>query len=231
MDAIILAAGKGTRMRPLTNDTPKPLLKVQGRPIIEWSLLNLAPIVERVIVVAKYLKPQIEAYMAEQTIVSDYVIAEQLPEPLGTGHALQVCREHLSSDSFLVLNGDDLFDGHALAKMKDEPAAILALEIDDPTAYAAIIQNEDGYVERLHEKPPAGMYPPPVKVSIGAYKLTTQIFEHDIQLSERGEYELPDYVTYLASQVNMSVITSDFWQPVGNPHDLEVAQTVDIPRV
>jgi bifunctional UDP-N-acetylglucosamine pyrophosphorylase/glucosamine-1-phosphate N-acetyltransferase len=153
MDAIILAAGKGTRMRPLTNDTPKPLLIVQGRPILEWSLLSLAPLVERVIVVAKYLKPQIEAYMAQQDIIPDYVIAEQLPEPLGTGHAVQVCREYLTGDDFFVLNGDDIFDGHALAKMKDEPSAILAIERDDPTAYAAIIQNEDGYVSRLREKP------------------------------------------------------------------------------
>ena len=231
MDAIILAAGKGTRMRPLTDDIPKPLLKVQGRPIIEWSLLNLAPIVDRVIVVAKYLKPQIEAYMAEQNIISDYVIAEQLPEPLGTGHAVQVCREYLTGDEFLVLNGDDVFDGRALAKMKDVPAAILALELDDPTAYAAIIQNEQGFVERLHEKPTAGMYPPPVKVNIGAYKLTTQIFDYDIQKSERGEYEITDYVSYLATQTDMHVITSDFWQPVGNPADFEFAQTVDIPRV
>ncbi len=229
MDAIILAAGKGTRMRPLTDDTPKPLLEVQGRPILAWTLSALAPICERVIVVAKYLKPQVEAYMAEQDIIRDYVIAEQLPEPLGTGHALQVCREYLTGDSFLALNGDDIFDARALAKMKDVPAAILALELDDPTAYAAIIQNERGYLERLHEKPPAGMYPPPVKVSIGAYKLSTKIFDYDIQKSARGEYEITDYVSYLATQDDVSVITADFWQPVGNPQDFEVAQTVTIP--
>ncbi len=230
MDAIILAAGKGTRMRPLTNDTPKPLLDVQGKPIIEWTLENLAPICERVIVVAKYLKPQVEAYMANQTIFAEYAIAEQLPEPLGTGHALQVCQPLLKSDSFIVLNGDDLFDPVALAKMKDVPAAILGIERDDPTAYAAIIQNADGYLEKLHEKPPAGMYPPPVNVSIGAYKLTQAIFEYDIQMSERGEYELPDYVSYLATKIPMHVITSNFWQPVGNPDDLAYAQTIDIPR-
>lgn len=231
MDAIVLAAGKGTRMRPLTNNTPKPLLEVQGRPILAWTLSMLAPICERVIVVAKYLKPQIEAYMAEQNIISDYAIAEQLPEPLGTGHAVQVCRPLLKSDSFIVMNGDDLFDGRALAKMKDEEAAILAIERDDPTAYGVIIQNERGYLDRLHEKPPAGMYPSPAKVNIGAYKLTTKIFDYDIQKSSRGEYEITDYVSYLAGQVDVAVITSDFWQPVGNPDDLEVAQTVEIPGV
>jgi len=231
MDAILLAAGKGTRMRPLTNDTPKPLLKVQGQPIMAWTLRNLAPMCERVIVVAKYLKPQIEAYMAEQDIITDYAIAEQLPEPLGTGHAVQVCRPLLKSESFIVLNGDDLFDGRALAQMKDKEAAILAVERDDPTKYAAIIQNERGFLEKLHEKPPAGMYAAPVKVNIGAYKLTTKIFDYDIQKSERGEYEITDYVSYLAGQVDVSVITTDFWQPVGNPDDLDYAQTIDIPTV
>ena len=231
MDAIILAAGKGTRMRPLTDDKPKPLLEVQGRPILAWTLSAVAPICERVIVVAKYLKPQIEAYMKAQNIIRDYVIVEQLPEPLGTGHAVQVCREHLTGDSFLVLNGDDIFDARALAKMKDVPAAILAVERDDPTAYAAIVQNEWGYLERIHEKPPAGLYPPPVKVNIGAYKLTTQIFNYDIPKSARGEYEVTDYASYLATQLDVAVITTDFWQPVGNPRDLEVAQTIEIPGV
>lgn len=230
MDAIILAAGRGTRMRPLTDDTPKPLLEVQGKPIIAWTLETLAPLCDNVIVVAKYLKPQIEAYMAQQTIVKNYAIAEQLPKPLGTGHAVQACRPYLKSDDFIVINGDDLFEPSSLAKMAEVPVGILALELDDPTAYSAILTDDEGYVTKIHEKPPAGMYPPPVNVSIGAYKLTQQIFEYDIQLSERGEYELPDYVSYLATQVPMHVITSEFWQPVGNPDDLDYAQTIEIPR-
>lgn len=231
MDAILLAAGKGTRMRPLTNDTPKPLLQVQGKPIMAWTLGNLAPLVDRVIVVAKYLKPQIEAYMQTQTLVSDYVIVEQLPEPLGTGHAVQVCRPHLKSDTFFVLNGDDLFDGQALARMKtlDSPA-LLAVEREDGSKYGVVVQNDAGYLARLHEKPAPGTYPAPVKVNIGAYKLTTQIFDYDIQPSARGEYELTDYLSYLATVRDVAVITTDFWQPVGNPDDLAYAQTIDIPQ-
>ena len=231
MDTILLAAGKGTRMRPLTNDTPKPLLKVQDRPIMEWTLRNVADISNRVIVVAKYLKDQIEEYMATQTIIEDYVIVEQLPKPLGTGHAVQVCQPHLKSDSFLVLNGDDLYDPRAITLMKATSAAILTVERDDPTRFGVVVQNDRGYLERLHEKPAAGIYTPPVKVNIGAYKMTTQIFEYDIQLSERGEYELTDYMTYLATQINVSVITTEFWQPVGNPDDLAHAQTIDIPKI
>lgn len=231
MDAILLAAGKGTRMRPLTDDTPKPLLKVQDRPIMEWTLLNIAPLADRVIVVAKYLKSQIEDYMAAQTIMQDYVIVEQLPEPLGTGHAVQVCQPYLKSEHFLVLNGDDLYDPRALQRMAATAAAILTVERDDPTRFGVVVQNDSGYLQRLHEKPAEGIYTPPVKVNIGAYKMTTQIFDYGIQKSERGEYELTDYMTYLATQINVSVITTDFWQPVGNPDDLAHAQTITLPTL
>jgi NDP-sugar pyrophosphorylase family protein len=71
LDGIILAGGKGTRMRPLTLDTPKPLLLVQGRPILEWSLMSLHGIVDHVLIVVKYLKEQIADYMATQTLFPD----------------------------------------------------------------------------------------------------------------------------------------------------------------
>ena len=88
MDGVILAAGKGTRMRPLTLKTPKPLMDLQGRPILAWSLMSLRRIVDRLLVVVSYLKAQIEAFMARQTFFGDYTLVEQLPSPLGTAHAL-----------------------------------------------------------------------------------------------------------------------------------------------
>ena len=109
MDGIILAGGIGKRMRPLTLTTPKPLLQLQGHPILAWSLMSLRGVVERVLIVVHYLKNQIAAYMAAQTIFAEYQLVEQLPEPLGTGHALHCCRAQLRSDDFLVINGDDLF--------------------------------------------------------------------------------------------------------------------------
>lgn len=228
MDAIILAGGKGTRMRPLTDDTPKPLLLVQGRPILEWSLYSLRPSADRVIVVAKYLKPQIEAYMAAQTVFEDWQIVEQLPEPLGTGHAVMCCQPYLKSETFLVINGDDLFGAKALSALSQVEAGVLAVEREEASLYGVLITDQSGRLTRIHEKPEPGTYPPPVKVNIGAYKLTRQIFDYDLPKSKRGEYELTDYVTYLASQANVQVVVSDFWLPIGNPADYDAAQTADI---
>src|SRR5262245_42861261 len=106
MDAIILADGLGTRLRPHTLTTPKPLLSVQGRPILDWTLGALPDAVTRVIVVVNYLAEQIEEYLKSQTHFRDWRTVRQ-NQPRGTGDALMSCREHVHADKLLVLNGDD----------------------------------------------------------------------------------------------------------------------------
>src|SRR5437773_632458 len=108
MDAIILAAGLGTRLRPHTLTTPKPLLPLRGRPILDWTLGALPPAVDRVLVVVHYLAEQVEAYLRTQTHFARWQTVPQ-GEPRGTGDALRRCREHVRSDHLLVLNGDDLY--------------------------------------------------------------------------------------------------------------------------
>src|SRR5262249_36369279 len=108
MDAIILAAGLGTRLRPHTLTTPKPLLPVRGRPILDWALGALPTCVDRVLVVVNYLAAQIESYMREQTHFGQWETVLQ-ERPRGTGDAFRCCRERLRTDRFLVLNGDDLY--------------------------------------------------------------------------------------------------------------------------
>jgi bifunctional UDP-N-acetylglucosamine pyrophosphorylase/glucosamine-1-phosphate N-acetyltransferase len=231
MDAIVMAGGKGTRMMPLTAETPKPLLVVAGRPILEWSLLALRPSASRVIVVAKYLKPQIDAYMARQTVFSDYVVVEQNPEPLGTGHAVQVCADVLTGDRFLVMNGDDLFNAGAIARLAAEDAGLLAIAHDEPSRFGVVVTDADGRVLRLHEKPAPGTYPPPVRVNIGLYKLTSAVLGYDLPRSPRGEYELTDYVTRLAQETPVRMVETDFWFPIGDPAALAAAQALDVERL
>src|SRR5467141_1695469 len=103
MDAVILAAGLGTRLRPHTLTTPKPLLPVRGRPILDWILGALPPSVDRVVVVVHYLSDQVEAYLRSQHWFSRFVTVFQ-ETPRGTGDALRQCRRQLASDHFLVLN-------------------------------------------------------------------------------------------------------------------------------
>src|SRR5205814_320302 len=132
MDAIILAAGLGTRLRPHTLTTPKPLLPVRGRPILDWALGALPRQVDRVLVVVNYLAEQIEAYLKTQRHVPAWEAVRQ-HEPRGTGDALRGCRGHLrGSGSFLVLNGDDLYGAADLAELASRPAGLLVHEVDEP---------------------------------------------------------------------------------------------------
>src|SRR5215831_15425464 len=116
MDAVLLCAGLGTRLRPHTLTTPKPLLPVRGRPILDWTLGALPAAVDRVIVVVHYLAEQIEEYLGSQRRIQEWAIVPQ-GEPRGTGDALRRCRDQVESDRFLVLNGDDLFGAADLAAL------------------------------------------------------------------------------------------------------------------
>ena len=88
MDAIIMAAGFGTRLRPHTLTTPKPLLPVQGRPILEWALGSLPPTIDRVLVVVNYLAEQLEAYLRTQKYFTQWETVRQAV-PRGTGDAVR----------------------------------------------------------------------------------------------------------------------------------------------
>src|SRR5262245_65409442 len=115
MDAVLLAAGLGTRLRPHTLTTPKPLLPVQGRPILDWTLGAWPPEVDRVLVVVHYLAEQFDDYLMSQRHIAQWRTVPQ-GKAEGTGHALNVCRDLIQSDHFLVLNGDDLYGAADLAR-------------------------------------------------------------------------------------------------------------------
>src|SRR5262249_10170265 len=96
MDAVIMAAGLGTRLRPHTRTTPKPLLPIRGRRILDWALGALPPAVDRVLVVVNYLAEQVEAYLRSQKHFAQWQAVRQ-EQPRGTGDALRSCRPHLHS--------------------------------------------------------------------------------------------------------------------------------------
>ena len=228
MDGVILAAGMGKRMRPLTLDLPKPLLLLQGEPILAWSLRSLRGIVDRVLIVVGYLKDQIESYMAAQNIIESYAIVEQVPAALGTGHALASCRTHLRGDDFVVINGDDLYSRAALRELCRRDYAILAAKRADFQHYGVIQRGERGHFRGIDEKPARDKYRAPQACSIGAYKLRRGIFDYRIGLSRRGEYEISDGVSLAARDHAVAVVESPFWLPIGDAAALKAAQAVDL---
>lgn len=230
MDGIILAGGAGTRMRPLTLTKPKPLLELQDRPILAWSLMSLRGIVERVLIVVHFRQEQIADFMAAQTIFAEYQLVEQLPKPLGTGHALACCREKLAGDDFLVINGDDLYPAAALRSLSAYDFGILSNRRDDYQRFGVLVQDEAGALLHIDEKPPRGRYASPAPCNVGAYKFASDIFEYAPAKSARGEFEITDYVSAAALDRRVAVLESPFWLPIGDPEALAAAQTVDLAR-
>lgn len=224
MDAIILAAGLGTRLRPHTLSTPKPLLPVQGRPILDWALGALPAPVDRVVVVVHYLAEQLEAYLRSQRHVPDWEIVRQ-DQPRGTGDALRACRERLRSDHFLVLNGDDLYGAADLAELASRPSGLLVQPVDEPRRFGIAFLKTDGSLEKLVEKPPLDGRQ---LANTGAYVFPRHVFRTELHVSARGEYEITDYVSALAATETVHVVQARFWLPMGTIEAWQAAESLDL---
>ena len=224
MDAIILAAGVGKRLQPHTLTTPKPLLPVQGRPILDWIIGALPP-VDRLVVVVNYLAEQIEDYLAKQTHVRNWTTVRQ-KEPRGTGDALMSCKDSVTSDRVMVLNGDDLIGRADLAKLAAVPMGILAHPIDQPDQFGILFRNPDGTLEKVVEKP-KGLTAPQL-ANIGGYVFPRSVFDLTLPLSPRNEYEITDAVSQLAAGGAFHVVEASYWLPIGTNEALAAAQTADI---
>ena len=224
MDAILLAAGLGTRLRPHTLTTPKPLLPIQGKPILDWTLGALPREIQRVIIVVNYLAEQIEEFAKRQSWFSNVEIVRQT-EPKGTGDALRSCQKSIRSESFLVLNGDDLYGAQDLARLASVKAGVLTREVQDPWNFGVAHVKADGVsLEKMVEKP---KIQGPALANTGAYHFPASIFSMELKLSSRGEYEITDYLSNLALNQRVDVIPCHFWFPVGTVEAWEQAQKTD----
>jgi bifunctional UDP-N-acetylglucosamine pyrophosphorylase/glucosamine-1-phosphate N-acetyltransferase len=224
MDAIILAAGLGKRLRPHTEATPKPLLPVQGRPILDWALGALPAAVDRVLVVVNYLGEQIEGYLGRQKHFARWEAVRQ-EAPRGTGDALRSCRDRIESGRFLVLNGDDLYGAADLSRLAACPAGLLTRQVQNPREFGVAVLKADGTLEKLVEKPDV---PGPRLANAGAYVFPRHVFATELRESARGEYEITDYVTALAGREPVSVIEATFWLPIGDVAAWQAAQGMDL---
>lgn len=224
MNAIILAAGKGTRLRPHTESTPKPLLEVQGRPILDWIIGALPP-VDRLVVVVNYLAEQIEKYLAKQQHIRNWTTVRQA-EPRGTGDALMSCTGAVASDRVMVLNGDDLIGRADLARLAAVPMGILAHPVDAPESFGILFRNSDGTLAKVVEKP-KGLLAPQL-ANIGAYLFPRRVFDLTLPLSPRNEYEITDAVSQLAAAGGFGVVEAKYWLPIGTIEQWQAAQTADV---
>ncbi|MFT3883505.1 MAG: nucleotidyltransferase family protein [Gemmatales bacterium] len=224
MEAVIMAAGLGTRLRPHTEKVPKPLLPVQGRPILDWILAALPPSVDRIVVVVNHLAEQIEAYLAQQKHIPNWTTVRQ-EVPRGTGDAFRSCFPHLRGKKYLVMNADDLFAAADLEKLAVHDAGLLVHPVETPRQFGIAFRRADGTLERLVEKPDLDGTQ---LANVGVYVFPEEVKQLELKLSPRGEFEITDYVSQLAAKGAVHVVPAQFWLPIGNVAAWEHAQTVDL---
>jgi UDP-N-acetylglucosamine diphosphorylase/glucosamine-1-phosphate N-acetyltransferase len=218
MKAVILAAGKSTRTYPLTLTRPKPLLPVMNRPILAHQLDALEGLVDEVVLVVGYKQEMIRERFGDNYAGLSLTYVEQT-EQRGTGHAIEQCAAILT-DSFLALNGDDLFDRNDIARLGDREQAVLVKEVDDPQQYGIFELDDTGNVVRLTEKPAK---PASNLANLGVYKFTSDIFQvlAETEASERGEIEITSAIQTLADRGQFSAVAAEgYWLPVGYPWHL-----------
>lgn len=218
MKAVILAAGKGTRMRPLTQDTPKPLLPVAGKPIIQHNIDLLEDEVDEILVVAGYKIEQFRDYFSDNENVR---IIEQ-EKAKGTANAALQAQEHIEEKT-IVLNGDDIY-GREVEQATKHDSAILAAQSPTPEKYG-VIDIENGKVAGIQEKPdnPASNF-----VNTGFYVVEPEFFEllQKVEKSERGEYEITDALEEYINNHEIETIETGRWLPCSYPWQLVDANEV-----
>ncbi len=214
MKAVILAAGKGTRMKELTNALPKPMLPVQGRPILEHILTGLRDTgIREFCLVTGWKRESIENYFGDGSRWGvDIRFVEQKVQD-GTGKAPELAKDFVGNEPFLLTYGDILVKPETYAQMlhrfgEGDFAGLLTVTAgEDVTKGAINFFDEQFCLKRLIEKPShaqldelraAGWLKPgePAWYNAGIYVFKPAVFDYTarLQKSPRGEYELTDAI-------------------------------------
>ncbi len=209
MDALILAAGRGTRLLPFSENQPKPLLPLINKAILGHSLERLIKAdIEKIGVVIAKQDQKIPQYITQNFKELDiqYIVQDSA---LGTAHAVMQIEKHLQTEHFLVIAGDSLFSADFIKKMmfaqtKDNNAITLSLEYMefDQMRHSSTVEYRDGQVWEIKEKPETPEQVLSKYNSSAFYAFSSTIFDilKQIEKSKRDEYELATAINETINQ-------------------------------
>ena len=165
MQVIIPLAGKGTRLRPHTHLTPKPLLKVAGRPVMDWVMDRLEGLnIEELIFITGHLKEQVEAYARSRYAIPSRFIEQKVQD--GTAGAINLARPFVHGP-VLIIFVDTVFEADlTLINRVDADGIIWAREVEDYQRFGVVVTDRDGYMTKIVEKPST---PISKRANIGLY--------------------------------------------------------------
>lgn len=222
MQAVILAAGRGTRMGKLTETLPKPMLEVNGKTLLEHKFDALPESVHEIILIVGYLKDVIIEKFGDSYQGKKLIYREQENIVGGTMDALLQAKEHLT-EKFLILMGDDIYSEADIRAVLAHEWALLVQRVPDTAVGGRIVSDVEGHVIDIIEGAPGEG-----AVSTNMYVLDPRIFKHPAvpKASNSTELGLPQTVLAAskASGIPLNIVEATRWIQITNPEDIEKAE-------
>jgi UDP-N-acetylglucosamine diphosphorylase / glucose-1-phosphate thymidylyltransferase / UDP-N-acetylgalactosamine diphosphorylase / glucosamine-1-phosphate N-acetyltransferase / galactosamine-1-phosphate N-acetyltransferase len=225
--AVILAAGRGTRMRELTQELPKPMVEVCGKPILRYIVEGLRDAgIGKILAVVGYRKEAVQDYFQDGTALGIQITYTEQVAQDGTGKAVELAKAFCGSDPFILSYGDILVDPSCYIPLTQPGDAELMLTVrytDDVSKGGAVYVNNAFEVVDLWEKQPPGQANT-CWYNAGIYTFKSTIFSYlaRLQKSPRGEYELTDAIRAIAQDGKRAkaVEIKGYWADVRDPETL-----------
>lgn len=222
MKAVVMAGGFGTRIQPLTNSRPKPMLPIMNKPMMEHTMMMLRDLGITEFIVLLYFKPDIiKEYFkdgSELGIKITYVLPD---DDYGTAGAVKLAQEHIGDENFIVISGDlvtdfdfrNLFEFH---KQKNSKLSIGLTSVDNPLQFGVVIANEENVIEKFLEKPSWGEVFSDT-INTGIYVIEPEVLEYIPKL-ENFDFAKDLFPLLMKNGVDlMGCNLSGYWRDVGNP--------------
>ena len=222
MKAVVMAGGFGTRIQPLTNARPKPMLPVVNRPMMENTMITLRDLGITDFIVLLYFKPEvIQDYFGDGSAFGmniTYVIPD---DDYGTAGAVKLAQEHIGDDNFIIISGDlvtdfdfqKIFDYH---RQKASKLTITLTSVENPLEFGVVIANEEGKIEKFLEKPSWGEVFSDT-INTGIYIIEPEILDY-IPKGENFDFAKDLFPLLMKEGVDLIAGNANgYWRDVGNP--------------
>jgi len=232
MKGLVLSGGRGSRLRPLTYSGAKQLVPVANRPVLFYVIDNLvrAGVSDIGVIISPKTGDEVRRKLGDGSAWGARFTFLTQPEPRGLAHAVQVARDYLGPDDFVMCLGDNLVGSEIRAEVqafredRSATALVLLKHVDNPSAFGVAELDERGTLVRLVEKP---RVPPSHLALIGIYMFRASVFEiiDRIRPSARGELEITDALSAMIAgggRVRYSLVES-WWLDTGKKDDLLAA--------
>lgn len=222
MKAVVMAGGFGTRIQPLTNSRPKPMLPIINKPMMEHTMMNLKDLGITEFIVLLYFKPEIiKDYFKDGSdfgIKISYVVPD---DDYGTAGAVKLAQDLIGDENFIIISGDlvtdfdfqKIFDYH---KEKKSKLTITLTSVDNPLEFGVVIANADGKIEKFLEKPSWGEVFSDT-INTGIYIIEPEILQY-IPKHENFDFAKDLFPRLMREGIElMAGHAEGYWRDVGNP--------------